>query len=304
MAKEWEKFQKDYAKLASSIKTYSFIEAQAYSKRLSTAWATCSQGEENLADSMVTARKNGVAGTGLADFTKDKSFKEALGLLDKATSMLTEEIRAFENFCLKAGDAVVEVAKLTNAIEKDLKGRKDKSESKKEIEGLLVKADADRKDMLKASKYYTEKVTPAALGYAKNFQKTVGKVLAQAPADQDKRKDATELPQLFVDRNLNKNFKHAVSVEKQIRELCNAAIEKAADDMKAAAGILKTAAPLLMELKSLRDSYTKAAKDHSSALDVSKDKAKIEKMVDVIIKSYEKAEPVFRGTATTMKKAA
>lgn len=307
MAKEWDKFQADYKKLAPSIKKYAYAEAAAYSVRMRTAHANCSEGETYLSETMVTARKNGVTGSGLNDFIKDKGFKEALGLLDKAANMLTEATRDFEKFCLEAGDVAAEVGKLADAIEKDLKGRKDSSASKKDIEALLAQAADDRKDLLKSSKYYGEKVNGAILNYAKNFQKTVATIMSEAPAAQEKAKDATELPQLFVDRNIKKNFGQAIADGKSIGELCSSAIDKAAnagkDALAAAKPDLTAAAEVLSGLKKLHDDYARATSSFKDALDNSKDKDKIEKMIAAIQTAYEDSDRRFRGTLTTIKKA-
>ena len=303
MAKELEKFKSDYKKLDAGIKTYALKEASAYNQRVKNAWANCSQGEFNLADVMVDARKEGVTGTGLSDFVKNKKFKEALELLDQATSNLTDEIHKFQNFSLAAGDQSAACAKLVSAIEKDLKGRKDKSESKKEIEELKAEIEENIKDLNKSAKYATEQIVPGALNYAKNFQKTVQRILTQAPAAQERGKDGREIPMLFVDRNIKKNFTHAVGVNKQVIELVNGALEMAGDDMKGAAAELKKAAEFVKELKETNDTYAKAVKQYQTELDISKDKGKIEKMIEGIDKAYTGAERAVRGAVTTMKKA-
>ena len=303
MAKEWDKFQSDYKKLLPDIKKHDFEEAQAASKRMGTAHANCSTGEANLAESMVVARKNGVKGTSLADFAKDKDFKEALGLLDKATSMLTEATRAFESFSNKAATVAVDLGKLQTAIEKDLKGRKDKSESKKDIEGLLEKTKEDQKVLKKSADYYAQRVNKAILGYAGNFQKTVAAILKQAPAEQETARDATLIPQLFVDRNLKKNTTHAMVLGKQVHEECDAAVEASQKDLKAAAGPLKKAQVALLALKKVADDYDAAARKFPDAITNSKDKSKIEKMIAAIAKSFDTAAREFKGVATTIKKA-
>lgn len=303
MAKEIENFRKEYKKLEGGIATYAFKEASAYNQRVKNAWANCSQGEFNLADVMVTAREEGVTGTGLADFVKNKKFKEALELLDLATSNLTEDVRAFQNFSLKAGEQSAACGKLVSAIEKDLKSRKDKSESKKDIEELKTKVENDIKDLNKSAKYATEQIVPAALNYAKNFQKTLARILAQAPDAQERGKDGREIPQLFVDRVIKKNFGHAVKLGKDVAEIVSGAIDLAGDDLKGAMGELKKAAEMVKELKELNETYTKAVDKYQTELDISKDKSNIEKMIKAIGMSYSESERKVRGAATVMKKA-
>ncbi|MEO8243136.1 MAG: hypothetical protein ABI832_12575 [bacterium] len=303
MAKEWGKFQSDYKKISPSIQKYAFDAAAAYSKRMGIAHTACFQGEQNLSESMVTARKNGVTGTGLNDFIKDKDFKQAIGLLDTQVSMLTEATRDFEAFCKAAAKTADDVGKLHDAIAKDLKSRKDKSVSKKDIEALLQTTLDNQADLIKSSKYYEQRVNKGILGYAGNFQKTVARILKEAPAAQEKSKASTELPMLFVDRNIKKNFSAAVTAGKKVAALCDSALEKAQDDLKAAASDLKAAAAAFKPLKALQEGYDMAMKTQGAALDISKDKAAILKMVAAIEKAHATAERTLRGTATTIKKA-
>lgn len=304
MAKEWDKFQADYKKLAPDIKKYSESDTFAAMKRLGIAHGNCSEGESHLAHCMVTARKNGVTGTSLSDFVKDKTFSEGLKLLDKATSDLTTELRALEKFSKDAAELSGKVTKLKLAIEKDLKGRKDKSATKKDIEELLATTTADIKQLNKAARAYDDKANKAMTGYAANFQKTVAAILKQAPDAQKDDKESQELPQLFVDRNIKKNFSSAVGTGKKISDLCDSAMTKAETDLKAATPDLKAAADLLKTLKALNDSYTEAVSKQKAALDASKDKDKIVKMIAAIAKAYDGADRKLRGTMTTIKKAA
>ena len=136
MAKEWDKFSSDYKKLAPKIEKYSAENASTAKTRINSANTNCGEGERNLADCMVTARKNGVTGDTLVDFMKDKTFAEGYKLLQAATNMMAEELLTMQAFSKEAGEVLADVTKLDAAITKDLKGRKDKSESKKDIEGL------------------------------------------------------------------------------------------------------------------------------------------------------------------------
>lgn len=303
MAKEWDKFQADYKKLAPEIKKYSEDNAFAASKRLGIAFGNCSEGESHLAHCMVTARKNGVTGNNLSDFVKDKTFSEGLKLLDKATSDLTTELRALEKFSKDAAELSGKVDKLKVAIEKDLKGRKDKSASKKDIEALLATTIQDVKQLNKSARTYEGKANKAMTGYAAAFQKTVAGILKQAPDAQKADKESMELPQLFVDRNIKKNFSTAIGTGKKISDLCDAAMTKAETDLKAATPDLKAAADLLKTLKALNDSYVAAVAKQKAALDNSKDKDKIVKTIAAIAKSYDNADRKLRGTMTTIKKA-
>ena len=129
MAKEWEKFQPDYKKLKPAIEKHSASAVSAVYKRLGLADANLSEGESNLAESTVAARKNGVSGTGLPDYMKDKTFAEAKKLLDHAVGQFVEALTELDSFADDADKVASEVGALYQKIEKDLKSRKDKSES-------------------------------------------------------------------------------------------------------------------------------------------------------------------------------
>jgi len=303
VAKEWDKFQADYKKLTPKIKKYSASEASSYSKRVSLANANCTEGKNYIADCMVTARKNGVTGSSLGDFIKDKGFKEAIGLFDKSVSALQTEMRALNAFSTEAGKVAAEVGKLHAAIAKDLKGRKDSSATKKDIQALMDKTEADQKDLTRASKTYETKMNKELLGYAGNFQKMIAAILKQAPAEQAERKESEEVPMLFVDRNIKKNHTSAISKAKQIREICDTAFKLAEKNVDAATPELKKGAELLKELKALNDSYDLAVRKYKDALDNSKDKSKIVKMIGDIGKAYAVGERTLRGAMVTIRKS-
>ena len=302
MAKEWDKFQAEYKKLKPGIDKHSTTEASAVFQRFKLASANRSQGEDYLGDSTVTARKNGVTGATLAEFMKDKTFSDAKKLLDKVVDEYATELKALDAFCDAATKLSGEVAVLNKAIEKDLKSRKDKSESKKDIEALLATTADDVKELNKAADYRT-KPNPFQRGYVANYAKAIDKIVKEAPEEQERKKDATEMPQLFVDRNIKANTSKAIALNKAVADACNEAITAAGDDVKAALPFLKTAQTSLVALKEMNDKYVEAVKKFQAAIDDSKDKAKTEKMIDAIGKSFDAAARTFKGTSATIKKA-
>ena len=72
MAKEWDKFLATYKKLEPKLKIFDETNADKKSQVFRLAYANCSAGENNISDAMVTARENGVTGTEMKDFLKDK----------------------------------------------------------------------------------------------------------------------------------------------------------------------------------------------------------------------------------------
>lgn len=302
MAKEWEKFQSDYKKLKPGIEKHSASAVSAVYKRLGLADANLSEGERNLAESTVTARKNGVTGTSLPDYMKDKTFAEAKKLLDQAVGQFVEALKELDSFADDADKVASEVGALYQKIEKDLKSRKDKSESKKEIEGLRDTAMANYQDLKKVAAY-RDKPNKHQRDYVANYMKTINKILSEAPDEQVRKKEATELPQLFVDRNIKLNTGKALALSKKVTDDCDMALSAAEKDLKAALPFLKTAQVALIELKKIADTYSDAVKKFKDLLENSKDQGKIEKMIDGINSALETAARAFKGVSTTIKKA-
>ena len=81
------------------------------------------------------------------------------------------------------------------------------------------------------------------------------------------------------------------------------ALSAAGKDLKAALPFLKTAQVVLVELKKIADSYADAVQKFKDLLENSKDKGKIEKMIDGINSALETAARAFKGVSTTIKKA-
>ncbi|MBC7477159.1 MAG: hypothetical protein H7317_03580 [Pseudorhodobacter sp.] len=302
MAKEWDKFQSDYKKLAPRIEKYSAANASTAKTRINSANTNCGEGERFLADCMIVARKNGVTGTTLVDFVKDKTFADGYKQLKTATNMMAEELLALQEFSKEAALVLAEVTKLEAAVAKDLKGRKDKSESKKDIEALQEKLAVDAKS-LKEAAGKSDAVEPLKKNLPAKFPDTVAKILKQAPDAQEKRQDAEMLPMLLVDRNLKSNLSKALNLGKTITAEIQQALDDAADDMVKAAGRIKTAAVQLKALGDLNTDYQKLKTANKRDIEISKDKDKIETAIDAIEKTYKTAESKVRGAATTLKKA-
>lgn len=303
MSKEFEKFEKDYKKLQPKLKKYTNTEAGKISKRIKNASSTSGQGEINLIECCATARENGVTGNNLKDFMADKSFQEGLKLYDRAFGMFQEECKNAEKFCKEADDAYDDLARLYQAMEKDLKKRKDKSASKKDIEELKTKLEKAAPTLKAVSQFYG-KMPPAYHPTAADFQKTVNNIIKKAPAEQAKQKADTVLPQQLHDRVINKNHNICVKAAKDASALVDAAMKKAETDLKAATPALKKASELVKLLKTHNDTYGKIKRDYADALKNSKDAAKIHKMIDVIAKAYAATERKVRGAVTTIRKAA
>ena len=230
MSKEWDKFESDYKKLQPQIKKYSTDEASAARTRVNTANANCTEAEVYLAGTMVKARKNGVTGDTLPDFIADKGFVEAYKLMKISFNALAEELVAIETFSKAAAAVQADVVKLDAAITKDLKGRKDTSATKKDIETMQGKIAVDLKALKEAAGKY-DGVEPFKKTRPGNFPKSVAAVLKQAPDEQEKKEESETLPMLLVDRNLKSNVAKAMTSAKSIAEGIKDALELAATDI-------------------------------------------------------------------------
>ena len=303
MAKEWDKFQATYKKLEPKLKIFDETNADKKSQVFRLAYANCSAGENNISDSMVTAREKGVTGTELKDFLKDKGFQEAINLHNVAVRDMDTGQKDYKTFCTEARTFADEIAALHKDIEKDLKGRKDKSESKKDIEGLRDQLADDWKAVDTVAKRYASGMSPAKENYVANYQKTINALLKKAPEDQANQKDDTELPQLLVDRNIKANFGKAVGMVKRIDDHCATALEESGTDVKLAAPHLKLAVGELGELKKIKDSYDEVVAKYDTDIKNSKDEAQIRKMIAAILTGYADSERKIRGLAATIKKA-
>lgn len=302
MAKEWAKFDAEYKKLKPQLQKYKKDRASAVWQRYRIALSNCEEGESNLKESLVDARKEGVTGSSLADFMKSKSFAEAKKLLDKARDDFADEVQALDDFTSGAAELAEKIGKLNVAINKDLKSRRDKSESKKDIEALRDQTSDDYQELTKSAAY-KDKPNKYQQTYLTNYDKMVKQAIKIAPEEAKQRKTDTELPQLIVDRKLKSNLNKAVAMKKKIDEACDAAFMAASDDLKAAAPHLKIAQAQFKELKELDEDYEAVAKRYKVDIEVSKDKAKIEKAMQLIAKAHEDAARKLRGTVTTLKKA-
>lgn len=306
MSKELAKFQADYKKIEADIKRCAFDKVKpvgdAYSLR---AMDVSTVGEDNVRDSLANGRDAGVTGDKLADFMKFAGFKNAVATLKKAAADLDKERAEFETLCLDAGKTQAAAEKLLASITKDLKGRKDKSATKADIQQMETDVGKDVADLKKAAGVYA-KIQKWRLDYPNQVDAAVTKLLAEAPATQAATRDDNLLPQMLVDRMRKKQLNQVSSALKDINEAVDAAVAAAGTDLKAAQPHLKTAAGRLVDLGKVRDGFKGAIAhaDKSGALNGTKDEAAVRKVMDQMEKAHQAGERRIRGAATTIKKAA
>ncbi|MEX0303940.1 MAG: hypothetical protein AB3N24_16095 [Leisingera sp.] len=303
MAKELEKFKAEHKKLAAGTKKFTTSEGEKLKKRVGISLGNAWEGEDYFRESLAKARKDGVESKKMADLQKNKHFKDGLTTWNKATDIHQEELNAMLGFCKDAQAHLTKIQKLLGDIDKDLKKRSKSSSSKKDIESLRDTLAKEAAEVKKAVQY-EGKLNAAQKFYAANFNKTVDKILKESDASHDKKLDATELPQLLVDRNLKKYTTRVGALVKSINGHCVAAIEKAGKDLKAAAPDLKAAAAKFKDLKKINDQYQTAKKKFPGAINDSKDKKKLLATLKRFNDLTTAAERKIRGTTVTIKKAA
>ncbi len=303
MAKELEKFKAEAKKLAAGTKKFTTAEGDKLKKRIGISLGNAWEGEDYFRESLAKARKDGVKSEKLADFQKNKHFKDGLVTWNKAVDIHQEEVGAMKGFCADARAHMAKQEALLKDIEKDLKKRGKSSASKKDIEALQGELEKEIAAVRKASEY-EGKLNAAQKLYGANFQRTVDKILKEKADGHDKKKDATELPQLLVDRNLKKYTNQVGALVKAINTHCVTAIDKAGEDLKAAAPELKAAAAKYKDLKKINDQYQTARKKFPGAIEDSKDKKKLLATLKKFNDLTAAAERKIRGTTVTIKKAA
>ena len=304
MAKEWAKFESEYKKSSTQYSKITADQGNATSKRLTIACTATTEGENNLRDALVDARKAGVTANTFGEFSKDRGFQEAAKLLSKAANEVEERIKDIHAFGAEASRAAATMAALRNSIEKDLAKRKDSSESKKDIQALLDKVSTDEKNYAKLAKLPDERIKPYYKTYASNLTKTITKLIQEAPEAQAKAKRDMEAPEKLRDRVLNSWFQKCVAAHKQVVTASGDALGKAEKgDKSGVQAALKTAADARKTVKAIADDYADVVKNYKEDVDISKDKAKILAAVAKMAQMDQDAERRVRGVLTTIKKA-
>jgi len=303
MAKEFEKFQAEHKKLLAALKKTTPEEAAKAHKRIGISLGNCWEGEDYLRESLAKMRKEGETSTKLGDLQKNKHFKDGLGTWNTAINMHQKEVDALMGLCGDAKGLQAKLDKLEADITKDLKKRSKSSESKKDIEALHETVQKQIADLKKAAAY-EGKLNPAQKLYAKNFKRTLDKILKEDPDAQSKKLDATELPQLLVDRNLKKFKTQVEKLAKSVQTSCAAALDKSQTDLKAAAPDLKAAAADVKKMHAIVAKYQQVRKKFPGAIKDSKDSKKIAAQLDTFDKLLEVSARRVKGTTVTIKKAA
>lgn len=306
MSKEYEKFKAEYdKKIKPKLKSHGKSEAGKLTERIRISFSNAWEGENVLKEGLVPAHEAGITGTKLADYMKNKDFKDSYDAYKTSVEMFAKVLIEAETYEKEALAVTALATKLDADITKDLKKRKDRSKSKTDIEALQKDVKAAITQFADAAKMHS-KQNKMRKEYPVRFTKNVQDILKTPPDQARLQKDSTELPQLFVDRVLKGNTNKAALFYKTIKAKTDEALELAETDLGAASGPVREAAVELKAFSNIAKEYAKAMKDRNvkSALDQSKDKAKVLKTVKAMQDAFADAERRVRGVATTLKKAA
>lgn len=306
MSKEFQKFKAEYdKKIKPKLATHGKKETKKKADRIGMAFSNMWEGEEVLKEGLVPAHEAGITGTNLSDYMKNKEFKSSYDAFKTSVEMFAKLMNdAIEHE--KEALAVVAIAnKLDADITKDLKKRKDKSQSKTDIEKLQNDVKAALKDLADAAKLHSGQ-NKMRQEYTGKFAKKVQAILKTPPGEALAQKNKTEMPQLLMDRKLNSNRNKIAKGYKTIKEKTDEALKIAETDLAAATAPLKLAAAELKSISGIAKSYEAALKNREvkNALEQSKDKAKLLKIIKTMLDAYADAERRVRGVMTTIKKAA
>ena len=301
MSKEWDKFQAEFKKLQPGIKKLPVsgatkIHAQL-KKTLTKAWDQ----EDKFRDALGKAQKDGVKSEKLADFMKDKGFKDAHTTWKKAVETHHGEVDQLKAYCSQAAETHGKLTTLQTDIEKYQKKNKGVAPPSKEIEKLpttLKKQIAE----LKKTKDAIGKLTAPEKLYAVNFKRTVDNILKKS-GKSGKVSDA-DLPKLLEDKALKKNVKEASNLVRSITELCDSAVENAPASRKDATTDLKKAKLQIKQLKKLSTNYQNVKKKHPDKIKASKDAKKVLASIKNFASQLTDSEKKLKDSEAAVKKAA
>lgn len=305
MAKQLGVFSEDLKKLDTKYSKLNEKERFGASHRLKQAWAMCSSGEANLRSELVKARKEGASGSKPADFAKHKDVAEAMQLMGVGAKELDQKLADMDAFAKACEEAITAYKTVGAKIEKDLKSRKDSSETKNDIVALHAAIDQRVQELQKLVKTNQPMIYPAMRGYSAKLTATIAKVIAEAPDVQRAEVDRKEEPEALKDRVRKRALSQCSAGLKAVQTACDAAIEKAgAGDKGGAAAQIKAASTQLLAVQKVSDQYQQlVAKYDKGFLDGSKDRDVVLADVKKMAQCAEAAARLVRGVATTIKKA-
>lgn len=299
MSKGLEKIDGDLKKLLPKLKPLSKVEGLKQLKAISAALDACWELEDKLVEALAEAREAGNAGTSVSELDKDRGFKAARVLWEKAVAAQKTELAVLAKMVVEAKTLLKDLAKLAALAEKEAKAAAKGSADYKAAEGLLARLDALIKEMTSVTKC-EGKLKPAEKFYALQYKKILDKRIQEAGKGATAEAD---LPKLLEDAEIKRN---ALKIKRLYGEVLTAhkkGSALAAKDAKGAEGQLKAATHKLKDLKKLVEDYQKARKKCEKDIKEASNSKVLTELLNGFDKILRMAEDKLAELANVVEKA-
>ena len=336
MAVKWANHEGEYAKLSGAIRDYSAKACAAQAEVFLTHHKACTAFEAKLAPALAAARANGVDGSSLADFRKDKGFHDAYKALDREVDALWKEQVKLRQMCNEAKQTVNDLKILIEHIEEERKAhgnelsdaqddlKKDQAKAKsgkgvlspatiKLVDGLekdfkkldpglaklLKDMDSDIKDLTEAGNQYRKHVDAKMESYAAKFVKMIEKVLDLAP----KAKAvvvAPDLPDVLTERKLKAGLGKTVVQADAIKRVCAQVLDAVKTDRDAALHVLKAVKIPMEQMKKFQRLLMAARKKFAKQIKEAPNAKELEKQFKIVDEAIAETEALLIKTAKTL----
>lgn len=256
MPKGLDKIEGDFKKLQPKLKPLTKEAALKQLKVIATTLDKCWDQEDALQEALTAAREAGNAGKSASELDKDRGFKTARVLWEKAVAAQKAELTKLVQMIVAAKALLKDLDKLTALATKEGKSAAKGSADQKAAEGLVSRLEAVAKEL--ASVVKSEgKLKPVEKFYALQYKKILDKMIVEAGKGATAEAD---LPKLLEEAQLKRS---AAKIKKFLGEILAAhkrGVALAEKDARAAESQLKAASIKLKGLKKLVDDYQKARK--------------------------------------------
>lgn len=276
MASEWDKIQATFKKRQALIKKVEKLPVDKLVKQVKAALEAAWKAEKKFIKALEAAQESGLKGKKPKAFMGHKEFKDSYAVLSRAAAQNLSAVKVLKANCAEASTLHKELFKLLADIKKHIT-RGDREQAK--FQALVT----DAHDTAKAVANATGKLTAPELFYGAQFDRVVDGIINKSKA----AGPAGDAAKLIEQKERDKNVKSADKLAQQVAKLCEAAMNKAETDPKAAVPNLKKAAKLIKTIKSYDTAYQNLQKKNAALINKSKDKAKIIKAISSISLSHK-----------------
>jgi hypothetical protein len=268
---------------------------------LSKARAGIGSGFDSLSHGIAAAQGAGMTGAQLANYADHSDVRDALAGIAQMQEEQAAIVGKIQDLHVQVHKLIPLLTKLRASIDKDLQGRKDKSESKNDIAALGDKIDTDIALFKKLGKR-AQDLPPIVHDAKKEFDNRVAKILQATPAALKKGRDDEVLPHLLNTRLLKPKLTAVATTLKQVLELC-AAAQAAAQKKDRASGLksLADAKAAANTITDTADEYAAILKRYEDAVAGSKDYKTIVECIDKMGNAKEKAFQALKQAAALLK---